>query len=88
MVHLDKGVNMEKLDIDRVNIFLNELIENYGGIVGCEFEGEEYLFEFFERGNYPMDLNEEIAGALNIDSYILDINENTQIKDIWKAFIY
>lgn len=77
---------MEKLSIDKVNIFLNELIENYGGVVFCEFEGEEHLFEFFERGNYPIELNEEISETLNIDSYDLDINENTQIKDIWKVW--
>lgn len=76
---------MEKLSIDRVNIFLNELVENYGGVIFHEFEGEEHLFEFFERGNYPIELNEEISEALNIDSYDLDINENTQIKDIWEA---
>ena len=76
---------MGKLNIDKANVFLNELIENYGGVVFCEFEGEEYLFEFFERGNYPVELNEEIAETLNIDSYDLDINENTQIKDICKA---
>ena len=79
---------MEKLNIDRVNVFLNELIENYGGVIFCEFEGEEYLFEFFERGNYPVELNEEIAETLNIDSYDLDINENTQIKDICKVLVH
>ena len=76
---------MEKISIERANVVLIELIETYGGIVGYEFEGEEYLFEFFERGSYPMDLNEEISASLEIDSNFLDINENTKIKNIWDA---
>ena len=76
---------MGKINIERANTVLIELIETYGGIVGYEFEGEEYLFEFFERGSYPIDLDEEISESLEINSNFLDINENTKIKDIWNA---
>ena len=76
---------MGKITIERANNILVELIETYGGIVGYEFEGEEHLFEFFERGSYPIDLDEEISASLEIDSNFLDITENTKIKDIWNV---
>ncbi len=73
--------------IENVNNILYELIETYGGVIDFELEGEEQLFEFFERGNYPIDLNEEISSTLEIDTFDLDINENTRIKDIWEYVV-
>jgi hypothetical protein len=35
--------------IENVNNILYELIETYGGVIDFELEGEEQLFEFFER---------------------------------------
>lgn len=85
MVLLDKRGYMRSLK--NINIELSELIENYGGIISCEFEGEESLFEFFGRGDYPIDLNEEISSTLGIDTFDLDINENTRIKEIWDVLL-